>query len=192
MPCLRAQAFEPIAQAMGGAMSTTGIPEGPPYVTGAQIGDTGTGLHLAIGLLAAWLIVSGVFQVIRGFSHGLSGGMRALLFISHRFDEVFEAFFNARDGLPRSRPAPPSAETAFTDLPLEERREDGRTALHVAAAADNRLEQAERHARRLAAEYQLPAREARNMIQAMRNAGGFAKILRVFWPGPFLVGQSLR
>jgi formyl-CoA transferase len=34
-------------------MSTTGIPEGPPYVTGAQIGDTGTGLHLAIGLLAA-------------------------------------------------------------------------------------------------------------------------------------------
>jgi formyl-CoA transferase len=34
-------------------MSTTGVPEGPPFVTGAQIGDTGTGLHLAIGLLAA-------------------------------------------------------------------------------------------------------------------------------------------
>jgi uncharacterized membrane protein HdeD (DUF308 family) len=33
-------------------------------------------------LLAAWLIVSGVFQVVRGFSRGLSGGMRALLFIS--------------------------------------------------------------------------------------------------------------
>jgi len=33
-------------------------------------------------LLAAWLIVSGVFQIFRGFSHGLSGGMRALLFIS--------------------------------------------------------------------------------------------------------------
>jgi formyl-CoA transferase len=47
------KAYENVAQAMGGAMSTTGIPEGPPYVTGAQIGDSGTGLHLAIGLLAA-------------------------------------------------------------------------------------------------------------------------------------------
>ena len=47
------KAYENVAQAMGGSMSTTGIPEGPPYVTGAQIGDSGTGLHLAIGLLAA-------------------------------------------------------------------------------------------------------------------------------------------
>jgi formyl-CoA transferase len=47
------KAYENVAQAMGGAMSTTGAPEGPPFVTGAQIGDSGTGLHLAIGLLAA-------------------------------------------------------------------------------------------------------------------------------------------
>ncbi|MCC6212870.1 MAG: formyl-CoA transferase [Burkholderiales bacterium] len=47
------KAYENVAQAMGGAMSTTGVPDGPPYVTGAQIGDSGTGLHLAIGLLAA-------------------------------------------------------------------------------------------------------------------------------------------
>ena len=33
-------------------------------------------------LVAAWLIVSGIFQIVRGFSRGLSGGMRALLFIS--------------------------------------------------------------------------------------------------------------
>src|SRR5438552_15519843 len=47
------KAYENVAQAMGGAMSTTGVPTGPPFVTGAQIGDSGTGLHLAIGLLAA-------------------------------------------------------------------------------------------------------------------------------------------
>ena len=47
------KAYENVAQAMGGSMSTTGVPEGPPFVTGAQIGDSGTGLHLAIGLLGA-------------------------------------------------------------------------------------------------------------------------------------------
>jgi formyl-CoA transferase len=49
------KAYENVAQAMGGAMSTTGVPDGPPYVTGAQIGDSGTGLHLAVGLLAAYI-----------------------------------------------------------------------------------------------------------------------------------------
>lgn len=47
------KAYENVAQAMGGSMSTTGDPNGQPYVTGAQIGDSGTGLHLVIGLLAA-------------------------------------------------------------------------------------------------------------------------------------------
>jgi formyl-CoA transferase len=47
------KAYENVAQAMGGAMSTTGVPNGRPFVTGAQIGDSGTGLHLGIGLLAA-------------------------------------------------------------------------------------------------------------------------------------------
>ncbi|SPJ17226.1 Formyl-coenzyme A transferase [Burkholderiales bacterium] len=47
------KAYENVAQAMGGSMSTTGFMDGPPLVTGAQIGDTGTGLHLAIGILAA-------------------------------------------------------------------------------------------------------------------------------------------
>ena len=52
-PYAEFKAYENVAQAMGGAMSTTGVPEGAPFVTGAQSGDSGTGLHLAIGLLAA-------------------------------------------------------------------------------------------------------------------------------------------
>jgi formyl-CoA transferase len=47
------KAYENVAQAMGGAMSVTGTPDTPPLVTGAQIGDSGTGLHLVIGILAA-------------------------------------------------------------------------------------------------------------------------------------------
>src|SRR5882762_7903316 len=41
--------YENVAQCAGGAASTTGFREGPPLVTGAQIGDSGTGLHLAFG-----------------------------------------------------------------------------------------------------------------------------------------------
>ncbi|MDA8415917.1 MAG: formyl-CoA transferase [Betaproteobacteria bacterium] len=52
-PYAEFKAYENVAQAMGGAMSTTGFEDGPPLVTGAQIGDSGTGLHLAIGILAA-------------------------------------------------------------------------------------------------------------------------------------------
>jgi formyl-CoA transferase len=52
-PYANFKAYENVAQAMGGAMSTTGFMDGPPLVTGAQIGDSGTGLHLVIGILAA-------------------------------------------------------------------------------------------------------------------------------------------
>jgi formyl-CoA transferase len=51
--------YENVAQCAGGSASTTGFREGPPLVTGAQIGDSGTGLHLA------WGIVCALYQRIR-------------------------------------------------------------------------------------------------------------------------------
>ena len=45
--------YENVAQCAGGAASTTGFDDGPPLVTGAQIGDSGTGLHLALGIVTA-------------------------------------------------------------------------------------------------------------------------------------------
>ena len=45
--------YENVAQCTGGGASTTGFDGGPPTVTGAQIGDSGTGLHLALGIAAA-------------------------------------------------------------------------------------------------------------------------------------------
>ena len=45
--------YENVAQCAGGAASTTGFLDGPPLVSGAQIGDSGTGLHLALGIVTA-------------------------------------------------------------------------------------------------------------------------------------------
>ena len=45
--------YENVAQCTGGAASTTGEIDRVPLVTGAQIGDSGTGLHLALGIVAA-------------------------------------------------------------------------------------------------------------------------------------------
>jgi formyl-CoA transferase len=47
------KSYEPIAQAMGGAMSVTGTPDGPPTYMWPSIGDSGTGMHCVIGILAA-------------------------------------------------------------------------------------------------------------------------------------------
>jgi formyl-CoA transferase len=52
-PYEECKVYENVAQCAGGAASTTGFRDGPPLVTGAQIGDSGTGLHLALGIVSA-------------------------------------------------------------------------------------------------------------------------------------------
>jgi formyl-CoA transferase len=52
-PFEHCKVYENVAQCAGGAASTTGFDDGPPLVTGAQIGDSGTGVHLALGIVAA-------------------------------------------------------------------------------------------------------------------------------------------
>lgn len=51
-PYAKYKCFETVAQAMSGAMSVTGYPE-TPLVTGANVGDSGTGMHLTIAILGA-------------------------------------------------------------------------------------------------------------------------------------------
>lgn len=45
--------YENVAQCSGGAAATTGFWDGPPTVSGAALGDSNSGMHLLIGILAA-------------------------------------------------------------------------------------------------------------------------------------------
>ncbi|HYW44673.1 MAG TPA: formyl-CoA transferase [Bryobacteraceae bacterium] len=45
--------YENVAQCAGGAASTTGFWDGPPLVSAAALGDSNSGMHLAIGILTA-------------------------------------------------------------------------------------------------------------------------------------------
>jgi formyl-CoA transferase len=49
------KSYDMVAQAAGGAFSVTGDSEGPPMRPGALMGDTGSGLTLAVGLLSAYI-----------------------------------------------------------------------------------------------------------------------------------------
>ncbi|MEW7847392.1 formyl-CoA transferase [Massilia aurea] len=52
-PYEHCKVYENVAQCAGGAAATTGFDDGPPIVSGAQIGDSGSGLHLALGIVTA-------------------------------------------------------------------------------------------------------------------------------------------
>ena len=54
-PFEKGLAFDMIAQACGGLMSVTGEEDGPPCKPGATIGDTGTGMIMAISILGAYI-----------------------------------------------------------------------------------------------------------------------------------------
>ncbi len=54
-PYSQFKCMDRVAQAVGGALSITGAADGPPMMPGPTFGDTGSGMHCAMGILAAYI-----------------------------------------------------------------------------------------------------------------------------------------
>ena len=91
--------YENVAQCTGGSASTTGFREGLPLVTGAQIGDSGTGLHLALGIVTALYhrTMSGKGQrVTCAMQDGVLNLCRVKMRDQQRLASLAKAFHSAR------------------------------------------------------------------------------------------------
>ena len=121
------KSYEPIAQAMGGAMSVTGFPDGPPTYAWPSIGDSGTGMHCVIGILAALMQrqSTGEGQAVEvSMQDAVVNLIRVSLRDHQRYGRVMERTGNQLGG-----------GRAGHDLSLPSRRSE-RLRVHLRAAAD--------------------------------------------------------
>src|SRR5437016_3380319 len=102
-PYANYKSFEMIAQAMGGVMSLTGSPDGPPMRIESGIGDTATGLHAAIGILGAIVQrgVTGVGQRVEVAQQDVVVNLTRIHFRDH---------YLGVSPIPRKGNRPPNAE----------------------------------------------------------------------------------
>ncbi len=80
--------FDSVAQAAGGALSVTGDPDGPPVRPGATIGDSGTGMQMALAIVAAYVHVlrTGEGQVIElSMQEAVTYYLRTTIALGSRF-----------------------------------------------------------------------------------------------------------
>ena len=121
------KSYEPIAQAMGGAMSVTGAADGPPTYLWPSIGDSGTGMHCVIGILAALMQrhATGQGQQVEV---SMQDAVVNLIRVSLRDHQRL----GTADGAHRQ---PARRRRAGHDLPLSSRRSQ-RLRLRLRAAAD--------------------------------------------------------
>jgi formyl-CoA transferase len=99
------KSFEWIAQAMGGVLGLTGEADGPPMRSVAGIGDTGAGLHLALGITSALLQrhTSGVGQQVE---------------VAQRDAVVNFARVHFRDHYPTNTPVPRRGNRMYGSSPV--------------------------------------------------------------------------
>ena len=103
-PYAEYKSFEWISQAMGGSMSLTGEPDGTPMRVTAGLGDSGSGLHCAIGILAAIVQrqATGVGQYVE---------------VAQQDSVINLVRVNFRDHYPQDRPVPRRGNRVYNTAP---------------------------------------------------------------------------